>query len=62
MTQDKAKQIYFDIKQRIEDCINESQLSVLIADVESRRLNKLLKEYPILHNRIMSLINNKRRQ
>ena len=59
MKQEQAKQIYNEIKERIENCINDTQLSALVTDAENARLNKLLREYPVLHDRLMSLINNK---
>ena len=57
MTQDKAKIIYYDIKAKIENCINSVQLDTLLV-IESTRFDKLYSEYVILHNRLMSLIRN----
>jgi len=61
MTQDKAKIIYHDIKAKIENCINSVQLDTLLV-IESTRFDKLYSEYVILHNRLMSLIRNKRNE
>ena len=61
MTQDKAKIIYHEIKAKIENCISNVQLDTLLV-IESTRFDKLYSEYVILHNRLMSLIRNKRNE